>query len=162
MPSSPWAGCTTCTCRTVRRRCRVVRATTGLLSVARRERYYRSLGENELRLELARLRVALRRLDADVRNQRRERKFFHRVGFGRDMKDIQLLAMEEEREYLANKVCDLERRLQLTPRPRYQPAAWLLLPLVLAWLLCRPLLPKRTGSGSVPPEAVLARTVSTV
>ena len=121
-----------------------MRTTSGFFVSGRREQFLHAQSVDELRLELARRRVELRRLEAEIASLRREHRFFRRVGFGRDIKDIQLVAMQDQHDYLAGKALEIERRLHPNPVRRGTALAWLLLPVMMALLVAQPLLPRRS------------------
>lgn len=76
------------------------------------------------------------------------------------MQDIQLIVMEGQREDLAQKVLEIERRLGMEPAKRTGVWGWLFLPVMLVLRLLQPLFPRRNPREAVGGGAMLARTGS--
>ncbi len=99
--------------------------------------------EDEMTVALAQVRMELREIDARAAEIRHETDFYRRIGFGRDFKDIQLMALEDERAKAGARLENLERNLRRS-RTRKQPLiSWLLLPVLLLLLGLDAIAPKR-------------------
>jgi hypothetical protein len=62
----------------------------------------------ELTTDLSGLRKQLRALDREISFLRHETQSFRQMGFGRDIKDLQLMALEDEREALLRTITKLQ------------------------------------------------------
>ena len=67
--------------------------------------------EVDLRTELLAVRRELRRIDGEIAAIREESKRFRTIGFGRDIKDIQLMALREEREFCIRRIAEIEGKI---------------------------------------------------
>ncbi|MCL5074238.1 MAG: hypothetical protein M1136_01100 [Chloroflexi bacterium] len=112
------------------------------------------MGAPELKVELSRLRLKIRQIDSEIANLRRERGVYRQMGFGRDIKDTQILLHEEEKRHCQEQMAHLRRQLLLypetkvhdsegvrpdptesDPRRRRGLSSWLLLPLLFILLI---------------------------
>ncbi len=66
--------------------------------------------ERELKLRQAQLRMELRDLEVEIEKTRREQQFYKRLGFGRELQDVQMAELTEQRRACAARLQDLERR----------------------------------------------------
>lgn len=99
--------------------------------------------EEDLKVTLAQIRVELREIDSKVAAIRHDAEFYRRLGFGRDVKDIQLMALQDERAKLVARLRTLERKSRQS-RTRNQPLiSWLLLPVLLLLMGMDAVAPKR-------------------
>jgi hypothetical protein len=96
----------------------------------------------EKRVELARLRMRMRNIDAEIAALRRESRRYREMRFGLDIKEIQLTALQDQRDACNERIGELLRQLELQRPPRNHPLAWLLLPFAL-WLPLRQALATR-------------------
>ncbi len=87
--------------------------------------------EDDPRVALGRVRLRLRKIDADIAKIRRETNFFRQMGFGRDIKDIQLQALEDERSRRQAELSQILQQLCLQPNRGPGLRALLSLPLTL-------------------------------
>ncbi|HEX5416716.1 MAG TPA: hypothetical protein VFZ25_13685 [Chloroflexota bacterium] len=99
------------------------------------------------RLNAARVRSSLRRVEAQIARIHSEQRLFRRCNFGSEVHQIQLTALNAERAEL------LTRLARLQPRRRRRRAgvlSWLLLPPTLAGLAVRSLFPRRDPGLRIP------------
>ncbi|MCL4534308.1 MAG: hypothetical protein M1370_04005 [Bacteroidetes bacterium] len=89
------------------------------------------MDREELRLALADARRRQRSVEKEIRRIREESRFYRRLGFGQDIKDIQLLALEDQSRRCQAEARRLMRLLGIKPCPAPSLQSWLLLPAVL-------------------------------
>lgn len=104
--------------------------------------------EDELKTDLARLRQQVRQIEAEMTSLRNESRRFRHVGFGQDIKDIQLMALEEERALCLSQMSAIERRLGRTRQSKRTALDWLVIPVALAMLGVQALYPARNRGSS--------------
>lgn len=103
--------------------------------------------EEDIERSLARLRIELRTIDDRIAALRRESDYYRRLGFGRDVKDIQMMALQDERAALLGRMAMLQqrnpRRASARARQDYPLVSWLLLPLLLVLMATNAIAPRR-------------------
>ena len=103
--------------------------------------------EQDVKRDLAKLRQQLRHIEAEISSLRNETRRFRHVGFGRDIKDMQLMALEEERDLCLAQIADLERRLGKTRSQKRPLQDWLIVPVALLLIGLQALQAGRDSSG---------------
>lgn len=96
-----------------------------------------------MRVALAQTRLELRKIDANKAAIRHETDFYRRIGFGRDIKNIQLMALDNKKITTEARLDDLERKLKSNRTRKTTLTGWLLLPVLLVLLAVDALAPKR-------------------
>lgn len=94
--------------------------------------------DEDRRLDAARLRGSIRRVDLEIERIRTEHRLFQRYGFGSDVHDIQLTALRNERRELTG---ELERVSGAhRARSAYSGGirSWLLLPAMIGAIIIQP------------------------
>lgn len=86
--------------------------------------------EDDPRVNLARVRMQIRKIEAERAKIRRETHFYQQLGFGRDIKDIQLLALEDEKAKRQAELRELLTKLRLHPNRHNGLRSLVLLPLL--------------------------------
>lgn len=87
--------------------------------------------------------MQLREVEAKIATNRQETDFYRRMGFGRDVKDIELAALEDEKKMIESRLAGYERKRERN-RARKQPLfSWLLLPVLFILLGIDAITPKR-------------------
>lgn len=81
------------------------------------------------RTEVARIRGRARALQSEIARVKGETRFFLRMGFGRDIKDIQLHALEEEFQQCLTQITTLAPGARVGSPKKTSTASWLLVPL---------------------------------
>ncbi|MCL5265901.1 MAG: hypothetical protein M1343_12050 [Chloroflexi bacterium] len=110
--------------------------------------------DDEMVVTLAQVRMQLREIDGKIAAIRQETDFYRRIGFGRDIKDIQLMALEDERAEAEAHLLDLERKLKRSTSRQKQPlVAWLLLPVLFLLMGLDTLSAKRRSPRERVPQA---------
>ena len=79
---------------------------------------------------------------------RDESRRFRHVGFGQDIKDIQIMALEEERALCLSHIAVIERRLGRTRQHKRTALDWLVIPVALVLLGVQALYPNRNRGDS--------------
>lgn len=102
------------------------------------------MDDYDMRVALARIRLEIREIDAEIDRIKQESHFFHRMGFGRDIKDFQILALQEKRLEREAELDALRQKLHTRKRERANPMSILLLPVVLLLMAVEALGPKRS------------------
>jgi septal ring factor EnvC (AmiA/AmiB activator) len=103
--------------------------------------------------DLARLRKEVRRLDHEIVTIRNESKRFRQMGFGREIKDGQLIGLEAERDQCLRRIAKINGRASRGQSPKRGVADWLLIPVALLAMGLQAMQPKRR-------QTVSARSVS--
>jgi hypothetical protein len=85
----------------------------------------------EKQVELATLRMELRSIDAEIAVVRRESRRYREMRFGLDIKEIQLTALQDQRDTCVARIAELQKQLHINGPRRTNPLAWLLLPIAL-------------------------------
>lgn len=116
------------------------------------------MDDYEVRVALARVRLDIREIDAEMERIKHETHFYRRMGFGRDIKDIQMLALQEKRLEKEAELTALQQKIHARKRERTSPLSLLLLPVVLLLILLNALAPKRSR---VPRERVFSISLRT-
>lgn len=99
--------------------------------------------EGELTVTLAHARMQLREVETKIAANRQETDFYRRMGFGREVKDIELVGLEDEKRLIEARLAGLTHKRQRT-RARKQPLiSWLLLPVLFVLLGIDAIAPKR-------------------
>ncbi|MCL5959740.1 MAG: hypothetical protein M1358_10595 [Chloroflexi bacterium] len=98
----------------------------------------------DVRVALAQIRLEIREIDAEIDRIRQESHFFHRMGFGRDIKDFQILALQEKKLEKEAELDAFRQNLHQRRRERPNPLSVLLLPVVLLLMAYESLSPKRS------------------
>ncbi|MBI4320784.1 MAG: hypothetical protein HY675_20015 [Chloroflexi bacterium] len=94
--------------------------------------------EDDPRVQFARVRLRLRKIEAEIARIRRESHFYQQIGFGREIKNIALLALEDERARRLSEVAELKKQLRLHNSPRPADNSWLLTPFLFLAALFAP------------------------
>lgn len=103
--------------------------------------------EEDAKHDLAKLRQQLRHIETEISSLRNETRRFRHVGFGRDIKDMQLMALEEERDLCLVQIAELERRVGKTRSQKRPLQDWLIVPIALLLIGLQALQAGRDGSG---------------
>jgi hypothetical protein len=101
------------------------------------------MNQEEIRLDVSRVRRRVREIDLQVRQIQAEDRLFHRYGFGSDVHDIQLTALRVERRELDNQLERLQVARGFNPSGGQSLRSWLLLPAALGALLVNAVWPRR-------------------
>jgi hypothetical protein len=102
------------------------------------------MDDYEVRVAVARVRLDIREIDAEMEQIRQESQFYRRMGFGRDIKDIQMLALQEKRLEKEAELRALQRKVHARKHERTGPLSFLLLPVVLVLMLADAVVPKHS------------------
>ncbi len=102
------------------------------------------MDDYEMRVALARVRIDIREIDAEIDRIRQDSNVFHRMGFGQDIKDSQILALQEKRLDMESDLDSLYQKIHSQRRERANPFSIVLLPVVLLMMVFEALSPKRT------------------
>lgn len=106
----------------------------------------------EQQVELATLRMELRAIDGEIAAIREESRRYRQMRFGLDIKEIQLTALQDQRDTCVARIADLQQHLHLNGARRNHPLAWLLLPVAL-WLHVQKALAVGPAQPVSPPPA---------
>ena len=90
--------------------------------------------DDDFKTELAALRKRLRRIENEMACIRNESQRFRRMGFGRDIKDIQLMALEEERDSCLKRLAVIQRETARRRPSHFKVADLILIPIALVIL----------------------------
>ncbi|HVC31897.1 MAG TPA: hypothetical protein VNL16_00135 [Chloroflexota bacterium] len=102
--------------------------------------------EENLRVTRARLRTEVRDLDAQIERIRTDDRMFRRYGFGSDLHDIQLVALQAQRQDLLANLAQAGTNPPTARRDRGRRGSWLLLPPALVALAVRSVFPRRRSA----------------
>ncbi|MGH2461723.1 MAG: hypothetical protein ACRDIY_22955 [Chloroflexota bacterium] len=102
--------------------------------------------EENRRLIRARLRTELREIDTQVEQVRAEDRMFRRCGFGSDLHDIQLVALQARRQDLLDQLAKVGESGHAGRTGQRGAGAWLLLPTAVVAVVFRAAFPRRQES----------------
>jgi hypothetical protein len=85
----------------------------------------------QTRLAISRIRRRKRVIDREIEFIREESRSYQRLGFGQDIKEIQLHALQDRRSKLQAEIRRLHRLAGLPTPPLPSLTSWMLLPIVL-------------------------------
>jgi hypothetical protein len=101
------------------------------------------VNDEDVRVTQARLRNAVRELDIQIEKIRSEDRLFRRCGFGSDLHNIQIVALQAQRQDLLARLGRTEARDRRSRTRQRGIGSWLLLPPALAAMCVRSVLPRR-------------------
>lgn len=87
--------------------------------------------ESELKLRQAQLRMELRDLEVQMQQLRHEQRFYQRLGFERELRDAQMLELQQRKRLRERRLHQLQQRARCHGGTR---VGW------LSWLILSPLL----------------------
>ena len=99
--------------------------------------------EESRRLTRARRRTELREIDARIEQIRSEDRMFRRCGFGSDLHDIQLVALQAQRQDLLDQLAKVGESGRAGRTSQHGISAWLLLPTALVAMVLHAVFPRR-------------------
>lgn len=99
--------------------------------------------EENRRLTCARLRTELREIDAQIEQVRVEDRMFRRCGFGSDLHDIQLVALQARRQDLLDQLAKVGESGRAGRTGQRGIGSWLLLPTAVLAVVFHAIFPRR-------------------
>lgn len=103
--------------------------------------------DESVRVTRARLRTEIRDLDAQIEKIRATDRMFRRYGFGSDLHEIQLVALQAQRKDAVDALARVGERARMRrasqPGAGYGIGSWLLVPPALVAMALRAIFPRR-------------------
>ena len=87
----------------------------------------------------------LRDIDRQIKELRREQGFYRHLGFGRELQDMQMVNLTDERRDAAERLGEVQRRMSLDTRAAPAWREWVLLPAGLAAVAARSIFARNRG-----------------
>ncbi len=88
--------------------------------------------DHEFRFVTAQIRMELRELEVDIQRLRHEQQFYRRMGFGRDLQDMEMQELLDRKRDCELRLRQLQARRQRRGSGSVSPLSWVILsPLLL-------------------------------
>jgi hypothetical protein len=98
------------------------------------------MADQQLRLSQAEIRLELRDLEVQIQKLRHEQQFYRRMGFARDIQDMQMVDLVDRRRALETRLRHLEIRNGQSGRQQVGILSWAMLLPMLAVMAVQALL----------------------